>query len=138
MRLGDLDDLKKKIENLVAGGEKGLKNYYENGSKSDENSWIGGVYDAWELIDNAPTVAERPQDEWIPVSERLPDNKDYHDCYGLPDGVVIWQTDNGDIGFGWYYQSTKCWSDINDYPIKSGKVIAWQPLPEPYQKGGAT
>lgn len=90
-------------------------------------------------IDNAPTVAERPQGGWIPVSERLPDDKDYHDCYGFPDGVVIWQTDNGNIGFGWYYHSTKCWSDINDYPIKSGKVIAWQPLPKPYelQKGGA-
>ena len=56
MRLGDLDALKKEVENLVVGGEKGLKDYYENGSKSDENAWIGGVYDAWELINNAPTV----------------------------------------------------------------------------------
>lgn len=48
--------LKKEVENLVVGGAEGLKDYYENGSKSDENSWIGGVYDAWELIDNAPTV----------------------------------------------------------------------------------
>ena len=48
--------LKKAVEELVVGGAEGLKNYYENGSKSDENSWIGGVYDAWELIDNAPTV----------------------------------------------------------------------------------
>ena len=36
-------DLKKEIENLVAGGAEGLKDYYKNGSKSDENSWIGGV-----------------------------------------------------------------------------------------------
>lgn len=55
-RLIDADALKKEIEGLVVGGEEGLKNYYENGSKSDENSWIGGVYDAYELIDNAPTV----------------------------------------------------------------------------------
>lgn len=80
MRLGDLDALKEAVENLVVGGAKGLKDYYENGSKSDENSWIGGIYDAWELIDNAPTVIwcsetpeglplmdlrERPQGEWI-------------------------------------------------------------------------
>lgn len=48
--------LKKAVENLVAGGEERLKDYYENGSKSEENEWIGGVYDAWELIGNAPTV----------------------------------------------------------------------------------
>lgn len=117
----------------------------------ERREYIVPVYN----IDNAPTVEQnwkfyfehgykqaerdlkRTQDRWIPVSERLPDDEDYHDCYGFPDGVVIWQTDNGDIGFGWYYRSTKCWSDINDYPIKSGKVIAWRPLPEPYKKGGA-
>ena len=57
MRLGDLDALKKEVENLVVDGEQGLKNYYENGSKSDENAWIGGVYDAWECIVNAPTIS---------------------------------------------------------------------------------
>lgn len=55
--------LKKAVENLVAGGEERLKEYYENGSKSEENEWIGGVYDTWELIGNATTV-ERPQGEW--------------------------------------------------------------------------
>lgn len=48
--------LKRETENLVVGGAEGLKDYYENGSKSDENAWIGGVYDVWELINNAPTV----------------------------------------------------------------------------------
>ena len=109
-----------------------------------------------EKIDNAPTVElfcsylsdgevrqpcvespcnhERPQGKWVPVSERLPEEEDYRDCYGLSDGCIMWQTDNGDIGFGWYYHSTKCWSDIYDQPIKTGKVIAWQPLPKPYKE----
>lgn len=52
--------LKKAVEDLVAGGSEGLKDYYENGSKSDENAWIGGIYDAWELIDNEPTVLTVP------------------------------------------------------------------------------
>ncbi len=56
MRLIDAEALIKEVENLVAGGAETLKDYYENGSKSDENSWIGGVYDAWELICNAPLV----------------------------------------------------------------------------------
>lgn len=56
---GDLisrEALKKEIESLVVGGEKGLKDYYEKGSKADENAWIGGIYDVWELVVNAPTV----------------------------------------------------------------------------------
>ncbi len=87
MRLIDADALKKEVENLVAGGAEKLKDYYENGTKSDENSWIGGVYDAWELIGDAPTVElfcsylsdgevrqpcveapcnhERPQGKWV-------------------------------------------------------------------------
>ena len=76
---------------------------------------------------------ERPHGEWIPCSERLPTEEDYRPCYGLPDGCVMWQTDNGDIGFRWYYDSTKCWSDIYDPPIKTGKVVAWMPLPKSYK-----
>lgn len=56
MRLIDADELKKAVENLVAGGAERLKDYYENGSKKEENEWIGGIYDAWELIDDAPTL----------------------------------------------------------------------------------
>lgn len=55
-RLIDAEALKKEVENLVAGGAERLKDYYENGSKKEENEWIGGVYDAYELIDDAPTV----------------------------------------------------------------------------------
>ena len=131
--------LKKELNRLRWTEENGFKNRF--------------VLD--DIIDNAPTVEEnwrfyyehgyaqakkdfaRPTGGWIPVSERLPKEEDYRPCWGLPDGCVMWQTDNGDIGFGWYYDSTKCWSDIYDHPIKTGKVIAWQPLPEPYKKGGA-
>lgn len=56
MRLIDADELKKELANLVLGGEEKLKDYYINGSKLDENAWIGGIYDAWELIEDAPTV----------------------------------------------------------------------------------
>lgn len=52
--------LKKAAENLVAGGAERLKDYYENGSKSEENEWIGGVYDVWELINNAQPVDIQP------------------------------------------------------------------------------
>ena len=87
MSKGDLisrEALKKEVENLVVGGVEGLKDYYKNGSKSDENAWIGGIYDAWELIDNAPTV--EPQDRcgrWVISEVRCPNCLEYFDtdCY---------------------------------------------------------
>ena len=63
---------------------------------------------------------ERPQGEWIPISERLPD------AYGE---YLITEVD-GNVRKDTY----------NDYFKKFNaeeRVIAWQPLPEPYKKGGA-
>lgn len=68
---------------------------------------------------------------WIPCQERLPEEKDYKSCYENYDGAVLWCDDKGLIGVGWYYESTKQWSDINDNKV--GIVLAWRPLPEPYQ-----
>ena len=66
---------------------------------------------------------ERPQGEWIPVSERLPEqaNQSYLVTVDYGDGVVCSCQRfffNEDIG----------WND--------DCVIAWQPLPEPYKEGG--
>ena len=107
---------------------------------------IGMLYD---LIDNAPTVAvdeeierqreefyqsskklfdtarmlgvERPQGEWIPVSERLPE---YSGLYliSIDDLVTV-------ANFTGTYFSNRGGVRV--------VVDAWQPLPEPYKKGGA-
>ena len=67
---------------------------------------------------------EKPQDKWIPVSERLPErykevivtdietSGTYQSRYV---GNGYWECDNGTL---------------------KNRIIAWQPLPEPYQKGG--
>ena len=72
-------------------------------------------------------------DGWIPVKERLPEEHDYKSCYEVADGAVLWTNEDGLVGMGYYYESTKRWSDINDCPIS---VIAWMPLPEPYREDG--
>lgn len=136
MRLGDLDRLKKKVENLVVGGEKGLKDYYKNGSRSDQNAWIGGVYDCWELIVNSQTVepicpvdfpteddpypvcpCKPSQVKWIPVSERLPEKKGYFLTSTVFDDVYC------DFWNGEGFERTEM-------------ILAWMPLPEPYIRGG--
>lgn len=74
--------------------------------------------------------ADRPQGEWIPCSERLPDEKGeylvtYHPCY--------WDDVRTDIRVGIdSFRGKTTWAKH-----KHQRVIAWMPLPEPY-KGGDT
>lgn len=69
---------------------------------------------------------------WIPVSERLPEIKDHH----VSDPCIVY-CDNGAYGFaeleenifgqvGW-----NCERD-DEYHEPLGEVIAWMPLPEPF------
>ena len=71
------------------------------------------------------------QPQWIPCSERLPEDSDYRDLWETPDGAVLWCKATGEIGIGWYYESTKNWCDLWDNGVKD--VIAWMPLPDPYK-----
>ena len=64
--------------------------------------------------------------EWIPVSERLPENSR---C------VLI--SIAGDIEFGAYDRQNSDWAIWRDGYWDEGKrVDAWMPLPEPYREDG--
>lgn len=71
----------------------------------------------------------RPQGEWIPCSERLPDER--QDVY-----VTVFWDDYGDTitaygmrtQFGW-----SLWNTAEAELIKGYTVIAWMPLPEPWK-----
>lgn len=72
---------------------------------------------------------------WIPCSERLPeDETDYLCCYEYTE---IGGTHEGekfkDYGVFYYdgYKWIKYWETINK---KNIQVVAWQPLPEPYEE----
>ena len=103
--------------------------------------------------DDAKKKYERPQGEWIPVSEGLPDDlkpvnitwtnhkpepyyKDIKDKSFTATGIYF----NGQ----WYWWSTFCADILAEYSFnyddiidRSIEIIAWQELPEPYKKGGA-
>ena len=83
------------------------------------------------LIDNLPSVENKG--EWIPVTERLPEDSEWQlvsvmDCEGfsfaLPRIARI-ETDGK-----WHYANA--YENQYDYFYK---VVAWQPIPEPYRKG---
>ena len=78
---------------------------------------------------NFPTA-----NQWIPVSERLPDIKENH----VSEPCIVY-CENGAYGFaeleenifgqvGWNCERE------DDYHEPLGNVIAWQPLPEPYKE----
>lgn len=80
----------------------------------------------WNSIDWQAVAENQRKNDWIPVSERLPDKNGNYLCtvdYG-ENGVVVTQRNYWDTlgGFDKGYN-------------KNDKVIAWQPLPEPYMKG---
>lgn len=134
------DALKKEVENLVAGGAEKLKDYYENGSKSDENSWIGGVYDAWELICNAPTV-ETSKIEHKAYNEGFKD--------GVEQGIRLSESPAGRCKSCKYYHPY--YEQLTNIPRGDGYCVIARMTPEgmttincndefgcsDYEKGGA-
>ena len=52
-------------------------------------------------VKDMPTIESEPQ--WIPCSERLPEDDDYKPFSFYEDGAVLYSTASGNVGFGWYY-----------------------------------
>lgn len=91
------------------------------------------AYDEIEEIKALPSVQPKlKKGKWIPCRERLPVDDDYRESMECLDGCVWYFTDKGSMGLGYYYYSTKEWSTLRDLK-PDGKVIAWMPLPEPYE-----
>ena len=92
--------------------------------------------EAFRLAVNA--LEERPQGEWIPVSERLPDNETevlFQYEYGQLMRVGYHIHDSTIYPFGYEDENETGWYDSEDnFICGSDEVIAWIPLPEPYKE----
>jgi len=151
MRLGDLDALKdemskvffndiddmRRIEKLIDNAptvtvdeeiERQREELYQSSKKLFDTARMLGV--------------ERSQGEWIPVSERLPEDRDWYlGVFREPDtGFIglpyicdyIGAVTKGTTKEGWILRGFTDIDDVDDY-IKSLECVAWQPLPEPYK-----
>ena len=86
-----------------------------------------GVPDFGEKYKALGMAIEALQDDWIPVSERVPEKSGYY-IVSLNDAVDSYAS----FGNGkWYYVAF----DLVLKEYREHEVIAWKPLPEPY-KGG--
>lgn len=73
----------------------------------------------------------QPKSRWIPVSERLPDTDDkvlcWYEYYHWSKEKIL-----PEYGMGCYYKETETWlGEVANG--RDARVIAWQPLPKPYE-----
>lgn len=121
-----------------------------------------GIEKVYDLIDNAPTVtpekalidklkggAERPQGEWIPVSERLPDDLEPVNITWINRKPAPYYKEIKDKPFSatglyyngqWFWWSSMCADILAEYGHcdidlvdKDIEITHWQPLPKPYE-----
>lgn len=110
------------------------KDYYEMIKHNVEH---GQEYKPFEIIANGIPYDERPQGEWTPVSERLPEERINPHTNDFEE--VLCSTDWGEVltfkfGTPILHHEPHFWLGG---AIMDEHIIAWQPLPEPYKKGGA-
>ena len=95
--------------------------------KTDEDAeWNRAIYKSTEIVQE---VAEEYNGGWIACSEKLPE---------LRQSVLVTVKYTGFMGMHGYWIKTGHMEAENDWwgDCAGGDVIAWQPLPEPYQPKG--
>ena len=89
---------------------------------TERDSLIVAVQKAFDALEQAETNCSEIPNNWIPCSERLPQQGQEVICQCRANIIKVLKLDaNGD----WYQDAEHCYM--------GGFVIAWMPLPEPYR-----
>ena len=102
----------------------------------NEDGTFSAYDDTYDIVIHYETEEERKKiiaclesTNWIPVSKRLPEIKNYEECYLVTDGKFIWMA---------YWTPEKEWilADCTNCKNKIDwtGIVAWKPLPEPYKE----
>ena len=88
------------------------------------------VAKVWDQIKDLPSA--QPKQQWIPVSERLPEEDGYYLTYGgWPNGYLILAFKHIRNWKKGHFFIAPFWNSPSE--IVDRAVIAWMPLPEPYK-----
>lgn len=117
--------MNKAFEKILERLEELIEKSYYSAAEGNRNAGIkNSAYHKVKKI--VQEVAEEYNGGWISCSERLPQEKD---------GVVLICDENGEVGTGRYSEFSNQWYIGDMCAIGGSKVIAYQPLPEPYKEG---
>lgn len=116
-----LAELKEKYKNRNLLEELAWGIYYNHSGYTPKQN---GEFLNWLCLMAYKALKERPQGEWIPVSERLPEES--------LNSVIGWDAYRERCVFVQYIDGHFQIMG-ND---ESFDIVAWQPVPEPYMKGG--
>ena len=115
------------LENCASLLDSGTRFFTEDHTKQ--------FREAYELAMKALRKTERKTGKWIPCSERLPE-PNRHDALNV-DVYYLAQTEFGDMIVASYNEShegTKWWEQMYSYRIFDDEIVAWMPLPEPWEE----
>ena len=150
MRLIDADALSAFVGDLISTLHK-EQSTFKAMTEIEFNTRDYMLLNFQQTIDNAPTVcndnysmgyqdgvkkvlSERPTGEWIPVSEKLPEEGTdvliWFEYYRYGDYNCMFQT----YGFGYVCDGE--WSSFinGETGWRDARIIAWMPLPEAYKE----
>ena len=112
-----------------------LEKIFEEIDRLDEPYYKGYIckYDVQDIIRNHFPDVKKMVDGWIQVEDELPKEteKEYYP-------VMYVTTSYGVVAWGFYRVKDEQWYLYNDImeefeSVENNKIIAWQPLPEPYR-----
>lgn len=109
-----------------------LSDYHDFMKKLVDDHQMVLASDVFEMIEQLQEDLEQDEkeNEWIPVSERLPEiKKNYLECYLVTDGRFCWMA-------YWTHEKEWIFSECTDCKnrIDWTDVVAWMPLPELYKE----
>ncbi len=82
------------------------------------------------ICNNLKALEQESKTEWIPVSERLPEAGEY---IGDVAKYYLVQNEYGDMLVARYTHS-EYWEQIYQLRSIGDEIVAWMPLPEPYNE----
>ena len=124
------------FEKIIEKLESEAKRWEDSGTEYKDKCEIAvgkGLRNAIEIVKQE---AEKHNNGWIPCSERLPENNNVVLCWVVSRTIASGETfiiGSCDHGF-WFLQTYEI--GHHHFPVKDYEVVAWMPLPEPYQPKG--